>query len=646
MTTLTGWTSRLAVIALVALGLPALVPAHAAQAVVTVQVDPSRPIPGETFTITGKLRTKGVRPVRLERRSCKRVGHRTTCHWKKVTGAHTSTTGRFTLKATAGASSVTVRVVAKAVTIRGAHYRRVTTSVRTIRPVTQQASLSIPTTVVAGQPQIAQLSFTPARPNRPTQVQAFLNGQWTSVGEGTQSSKGTAAVAITLAAGQYSVRAVTLAWHGAPAVASATTSITATPPVVGQATDLCAGIGVTGKAKVAYSSLAKPARGAAVTDPDFGTTIRRVTDVAAQWPGATVVVPAYPTIQAWNADESALLLYVTEPSQGWALFDGKTYAFRGMLDINPADVEQFYWSTTDPDLIYYVDQNSFVLTRMHVSTGAKDAVHDFAADIAHGPLKTACSGADLVSGGGDPFFTSYDNDLIGLGCRDTSGGATTYEGFGYRISTDTVGPTMHLTDVVAQAAPSGTARFLAGESSSTVLDATTNAVKGTLSWNGFEHSDLLRNAAGEDLVAGAQYDGPSGSGTLMVANLNTGRVSTIIGEATGDPYPPTGTLVSGKAFKNPGWVAVGSTGNGLNSTHPASTYLEQEILLANVDTNQVCRVAHHRSFGYDANSSNQNYWAQPNVVISPSGTRILFPSDWYGGATIDTYVIELPSYVP
>lgn len=411
--------------------------------------------------------------------------------------------------------------------------------------------------------------------------------------------------------------------------------------------DLCLGTGVAHKNPVAYGDLAKPALYQAVIDPDFGGTIRRITDVATQWPGATVAIPAYPTIPAWNADETHLLLYVTQPFKGWALLNGKTYAYVRMLDINPADVEQFYWSTTDPDLIYYVDQNSYVLTRMHVSTGVKDTVHNFASDISGGVLKSVCTGFDLVSGGGDPFFMSYDNDLIGLGCRKTGGADTTYEGFSYRLSTNTIGATQHLIAIVPQAAPSGTVRYLAGTSSSSVLDATTNSVIRTLPWNGEEHSDMMKNAAGDDLVAGVQYDSPTGSnGTLMVANLTKGTVSTIIGEAKGDPYPPTGTLASGKAFRKPGWVAVATTGNGLNVSRPASTYLTQEIMLANVDTGNFCRLAHHRSFGYDANSTNQNYWAQPNVVISPSGTRILFPSDWYKGSTVDTYVIELPSYVP
>ena len=87
---------------------------------------------------------------------------------------------------------------------------------------------------------------------------------------------------------------------------------------------------------------------------------------------------------------------------------------------------------------------------------------------------------------------------------------------------------------------------------------------------------------------------------------------------------------------SPGWVAVSMTGNP-----SGQGYLDQEIALANVNTGVVCRVAHHRSYGQEGTIG---YWAEPHVNISPSGTRMIFASDWNNGSTVDTYVVELPSY--
>jgi len=86
----------------------------------------------------------------------------------------------------------------------------------------------------------------------------------------------------------------------------------------------------------------------------------------------------------------------------------------------------------------------------------------------------------------------------------------------------------------------------------------------------------------------------------------------------------------------PGWFAVSVVGDPFEAC-----LLCQELLLANADTGTVCRVAHHRSF---AGEGRWGYFAEPHVVLSPSGTRLLFASDWGNGTSVDTYVVELPAY--
>jgi hypothetical protein len=172
--------------------------------------------------------------------------------------------------------------------------------------------------------------------------------------------------------------------------------------------DPCAGL-VTDTAAHPMTDLAKPAFGAAVTDPEFSTTIRRISDAGAS--GA--IVPMYSTIPAWNADESLLILY--DVASGPRLHDGRTYAFLRMLDVNPPDLEQVYWHPTDPDVLFYVDGNRLV--RRHLSSGVEDTLHTF----------SFCS--DGPTGGADPMYISWDGNVFGLRC----GG----EVFAYRVDTDT-----------------------------------------------------------------------------------------------------------------------------------------------------------------------------------------------------------------
>jgi hypothetical protein len=107
----------------------------------------------------------------------------------------------------------------------------------------------------------------------------------------------------------------------------------------------------------------------------------------------------------------------------------------------------------------------------------------------------------------------------------------------------------------------------------------------------------------------------------------------VIGLATGYPYAPSGTQVSAVAHRRPGWVGVSVVGDPRGQR-----LLDGELLLANVDTGTACRVGHHRSW---AGEGRWGYWAEPHVVLSPTGTRLLFGSDWGNGGTVDTYVVEL-----
>jgi hypothetical protein len=161
----------------------------------------------------------------------------------------------------------------------------------------------------------------------------------------------------------------------------------------------------------------------------------------------------------------------------------------------------------------------------------------------------------------------------------------------------------------------------------------------TMTIDATQHGATGRTAAGRDFWASVQFDLPSGqNGNLVVQYFDTGEVRNVVGESNGWGYPRNGSHLSAHAFKNPGWVAMSMTGEVTGQV-----YLDQEIALANVATGVVCRVAHHRS---GSQNGVNGYWSEPHVNISPSGTRMIFGSDWYQGNSIDTYVVELPSYRP
>ena len=385
---------------------------------------------------------------------------------------------------------------------------------------------------------------------------------------------------------------------------------------VAEGIDLCAGM-VTDKDPHPMTPIGKPALGKTVKDPQFGTKIRRITAVSRSGANAAIV-PMYTTVPAWNADESLLILI--DVAEGvHKLYDGRTYDFIRTLDIHPADVEQVYWHVSDPDILYYVDAGRFI--RYHVRTGARDQLHDF---------KGLC-GSAWVSNGGDPMFTSWDSHRLGLVCGDRM--------FVYDIAVDAVlGPRPVRGTPPAQVAPSGTLAYLeagAGE----VLDTSLNLVRSLGLQAPESHASLGRLSNGHDTWNGAVYDDARGNvGLLVTWDLTDGTGGVIIGPKTGYPYPPDGHI-SAMAYKRPGWIFVSTVGDS-----SGKGLLDLENLVVDSNTRKVCRVGRHRSWS----KANQvlGYWAEAHTVPSPSGTRAVFASDWGGGASVDSYVLELPAYSP
>ncbi|MDI1451993.1 hypothetical protein [Polyangium sp. 6x1] len=376
----------------------------------------------------------------------------------------------------------------------------------------------------------------------------------------------------------------------------------------GNVADLCAGL-VNDKEAHPMTALPKPALLQEVVDPEFGTKIRRITDV-----GSGIIKPLYSPTQAWNADETLLLLY--KVGAGHKLYDGKTYAFLKDLDIHPPDLEQVYWSTTEPDVFFYIDGNKLI--RYHVSTDEKEVLHTL----------DNCPGQVTADSHG---WISWDANYLGLQCQGTG------ESFIYRLDTGTITGTTKETPDFGPPRIGATGKLALWDVN--VVDQEMKVVR-KLDLSVVEHSCLGRTADGHDTFNSVVFDpGPQGSGvgTLVTHDMTDGTSRVIIGPDTGYPYPPTGTHLSAEIYKNPGWVflsIVGDTsGKGL---------LDQELLL--VDTNpggKACRIAHHRSWGKEGPN---DYWGEPHVTGSPSGTRAVFASDWGGGATVDTYVVELPAH--
>ncbi|PID65353.1 MAG: hypothetical protein CR975_07415 [Gammaproteobacteria bacterium] len=394
-----------------------------------------------------------------------------------------------------------------------------------------------------------------------------------------------------------------------------------------QAQNLCQGLPVNDLAPHPMQPLAKPAVYQTVTDPSFGTTIRRISNAA---PGE-VIKPHYSTIQAWNADESLMILYRAGGPNGSAhlLLDGRTYQpIRTLDDIAPKDLEQIFWDWDEPNILYYPETGTENFIKYTVSTQNKQILFNMRA-------VSGCSGS--IALGNDVQMLSRDADHVQFRCGNET--AYSYQISTQQLTTFAIAP--NPLNWVAPAIGYNGQRFY----HNTKVYNTDGSLALSLNEHKTEHHSMGQLSNGHDgLLSVAFAEGPQGGclGNIVAHDLETGSCFNIISQEQDYAYPKTGTHMSGLAYKNsePGWLAASMIGY----QEDGQALLDQELVIAKADPNNpiVCRIGHHRS---DENEF--DYWGEPHATISPSGTRVLFASDWSGsedGRSVDAYVVELPAY--
>ncbi len=349
-----------------------------------------------------------------------------------------------------------------------------------------------------------------------------------------------------------------------------------------------------------------------VTEPDFGTSIRRLSSAST----GEVVTPVYSGTQSFNADGSLVLLYRTgTASVAHLVVDPSTGEIVATLELEASDIEDLAWDATNPDLLRYVRAGSNELVAHDVQTGDVDTEAVF-------------DGCDTVDGGETSGSTSSGTDLIGLLCHRADGSS---ELIGYDTSSGReVGervPTQN--DAAPIALASGSGFVVVASDHLEVFDA-------QLAPAGAERIEFVASSfalavdgSGRDVLVATSFSDPA-VGTVVTVDLLSGEVTVVAGPDSGYPYPPTGSVLAS---------APGGSTRVVVATDPDGSIdepLAGEVVLVDLgaSTPTVSRLAHHRMNATDGP------WAQPQVALSPDGALVLFSSDW-GSDSTDTYVIDL-----
>jgi len=496
---------------------------------------------------------------------------------------------------------------------------------------------------------VARTTTTPT-PAPVASVGVTLSAASLTVGQTSQAT----AVLKDATGNVLSGRAVT--WSSsAPAVASVTAAGLVTGVGAGTATISAASEGQTGAAAVTVTAvvstpptppagscslvtdwnarpttaMGRPAYLQPVREPDFGTTLTRVTgdpgttvaNIGGTW--GTLSGNAYAKEPAWNADMSLLVLRVMNGgTSGWLYLDGSTY--QPVFRRTSIPGTQELWHPTQPDIMVFSEANGSVgywnvrtqgITRVFTAPAGYSS-----ATLGQGEGNVSVDGrwvVVLAKRTSDGHQVAYAVDLM----NGTKSGDIDFPAFGVSDA-DWASVSQLGGYIVIHGVIDGVGQRVKAWSRTTLQQT------GYWPTHPLGHFDLGVTPAGREVAFGGDA-GTLNPTQMVTLDLGSGAFTSVSRPTTWDWHAST------RNTKRPGWGVVGTN----NST---AFVLSGEIYALKLDGSQaVERYAHHRSVQTD-------YEAAPFASPSWDGKRIIFRSNWgnTSGRPVGAYVIDTRSMCP
>lgn len=374
--------------------------------------------------------------------------------------------------------------------------------------------------------------------------------------------------------------------------------------------------------KVTVPTIARPGYLSSIIDPIFKTQITRIADQSTFVMSDQYIRHIYSKNQPWNSDGSKIMLSYIYPAP---ILDGKSYKFLRRIN----QPSQATWSNTDPNKTYGTygvpsEANKFISCNM--TTNAFKTLHTF-------------SEYDSISLGEGEGNLSNDDRYIALQARK---GSNTYI-LVYDIPNDTVVSTRNLRGswpnnismsqsgkyVVVDWAgmPSGAQRNAGLE----VFDRNLNFLRQISTYS--NHGDIGYDANGYEVFVMRSNDWNAG---IISIRLNNGVKKSVLGGTSAYRLGSNwSNHISCRNIKRPGWCYYSDAEPSSESTSMAY----QEIIAIKLDGSQTVE-----RFAHEHHGENMNYGAYPMAVPNRDGSKVMWASEWKGGASapVYSYVAEMP----
>ena len=374
--------------------------------------------------------------------------------------------------------------------------------------------------------------------------------------------------------------------------------------------------------------LIRPEKGKDFTDPNFLTTIQRITDQSDGYydPG---IENQYATVDSENCDGTLTVLRANDG--GWFLYDPSTCQMIKEVITDWSQESEPIWDQSNPRIFYYVWNTQ--LRNYNVDTDTSATIHDFQQEFPDATF------VDTHSYG----TPSLDRRYWCLMVKDSSWNVISVIVYDRTLDAIVGQKSSGFPDVVR-----GSSMDMSGnhcvvnfenityaQAYSRDFSTLTNLPDGS---NG--HNDLALTADGRDVLVyqNVQTD------YISLADLNTGAEIQLL-HIPFEINPDIGLHFSGNANATPGWVVVSTYGSENPPPGEQHSWMDCQLFMLELKTSpRVWRIAHTQSYTSEFYTGEKNFFAEAFASINSRGTKIYWGSNWrnYTQDHTETYQVILP----
>jgi hypothetical protein len=372
---------------------------------------------------------------------------------------------------------------------------------------------------------------------------------------------------------------------------------------------------------------AMPQKGTTFTDPNFHTSIVRITDKSDGYSNDGIE-NEYARIDPENSDGTYVILRANDGE--CYLYDTVTFQMKKHLaGIMLGEEPEPRWEASKPKIFYYVYGTE--LRSYNIDTDASTTIHDFKKEFPSAAYITTKSEGDASL---DRRFWSFmvedsSYNLISVIVFDKTSNSIVGQKSVFPDSLNWVSMDMsgkHCIIGYDTRVPQVFSRDF-----STGIDLPRGA-------NG--HMDLALTSEGRYVMV---YQNTA-TDWIAMADLDTGVETQLVFI----PFNVTidiGLHFSGNCANTPGWVLVSTYGCKNPPPDENHSWMDTQLFMVELKANpSIWRITHTHSYTSLNFTEEKNYFAEAFASINTRGSKIYFGSNW-GNFTIgytDTYQVTLP----